>query len=121
MAQQWLTLVLGLIVATIAVMMTVLTTQLHTDSSFTGASLVALMSFGELVAGIVRAYTQLETSIGAVSRLRSFSTKVPREDEFTGDVLEPEETWPHNGNVEMKNIYAAYEYVPRVYHLLPAG
>lgn len=64
MIQNWLNLVLGLVVMIIAVILTSLAVKLRTGSGFTGASLVTLMSFGEMLTGIVLFMTQLETSIG---------------------------------------------------------
>lgn len=107
MAQQWLILTLDLVVAVMAIMLTALASQLRANSGFTGASLVTLMTFGENLAGIVRAYTQVETSLGAISRLRTFSEKVPREDE-NEESFEPPPTWPEYGRLELKEISASY-------------
>ena len=78
MIQRWLTFVLYLVVAAMAILVVVLTTQVRliTGTGFAGASLVTLMSFGDIVSQLIMMYTQLETSIGAVSRLKSFSEKI---------------------------------------------
>lgn len=64
MVQDWLILVLGLVVMFVAVMLTALVVKLRAGSGFTGASLVTLMGFAESLSGIVIFLTQLETSIG---------------------------------------------------------
>jgi ATP-binding cassette, subfamily C (CFTR/MRP), member 1 len=105
--QQWLGLTLQIVVAVIAIILTTLATQLRTNSGFTGASLVTLMQFGEAVTTIIRYYTMLETSIGAVSRLKTFSEKVVPEDLLGEDVVPPEE-WPQNGQIEINGVSASY-------------
>lgn len=107
MAQQWLILILDLIVAMLAIMLTALSSQLRSNTGFTGASLVTLMTFGEAMVSLVRHYTQLETSIGAISRLKTFSEKVPQEP-TTGEESEPPESWPPSGRIELKDVSASY-------------
>jgi energy-converting hydrogenase Eha subunit F len=63
----------------IAAVLTTLAVRLHSNSSFAGASMYSLMSFGEGLSGIVIYYTRLETSIGAIARLKTFNeTSHPR-------------------------------------------
>lgn len=69
MIQQWLTLVLKIVVIVMAVTLTALAVKLRSNSGFTGASLVTLMQLDENLSGIVMFYTMMETSIGAISRL----------------------------------------------------
>jgi ATP-binding cassette, subfamily C (CFTR/MRP), member 1 len=107
MIQQWLVLTLQILVAVIAIILTTLATQLRTNSGFTGASLVTLMSFGESMSVMIRVYTSLETSIGAVSRLKTFSERVNPED-LSGEDISPPEEWPQNGHIEIKSISASY-------------
>ncbi|KAF2645937.1 P-loop containing nucleoside triphosphate hydrolase protein [Massarina eburnea CBS 473.64] len=107
MIQEWLNLVLGLVVMVIAVILVTLSVQLHSKSAFAGASLYSLISLGENLAGIVKFYTRLETSIGAVSRLRTFSETVVPEDRDDEDAV-PSESWPTNGVIEIKGISATY-------------
>ena len=107
MIQQWLTLTLQMVVAFIAILLTALTTQLRASSGLTGASVVALMGFGETVIIIIRSYTKLETSIGAVARLTSFSEQVKPED-MPGEHMVPETAWPQHGAVEISGASASY-------------
>lgn len=107
MIQQWLNVVLELVVAVLATVLTALAVQLHSNSGFTGASLVTLMSFGENLSGIVIFFTRLETSIGAIARLKTFNETVKPEDK-DGEDLVPPEDWPQKGVIEMKGISASY-------------
>lgn len=107
MIQSWLTLVLNIVVMVMAALLTTLAVRLHANSGFAGASLVTLMSFGDNLAGIVTFYTSLETSIGAIARLKTFSETVRPEEKEDEDVVPPEQ-WPRHGLVELKGISASY-------------
>ena len=107
MIQQWLTLVLNLVIAVLAIILVTLVTRLRASSSFTGVGLVSLMSFGEMLSSVVRSWTQLETSIGAVSRLKSFSENVESEN-LPGEVEVPTEEWPQYGRIEIDRVSARY-------------
>ena len=108
MIQKWLNLVLDLVVMVVAAVLTTLAVRLHSNSGFTGASLVTLMGFGESLSGIVIYYTRLETSIGAIGRLKAFNENVKPEDLDEEDIIPPEQ-WPQSGVVEMKGVSASYE------------
>lgn len=108
MIQQWLNLVLNLVVAVIAAVLTTLAVQLHSNSGFTGASLVTLMSFGDNLSGIVIYFTRLETSIGALARLKTFNDTVKPEDKNEEDLVPPKD-WPQKGVIDMKAVSASYE------------
>ncbi|KAJ5375709.1 ABC transporter integral membrane type 1 [Penicillium concentricum] len=107
MIQQWLNLVLDIVVMVIAVVITTLAVRLHSNSAFAGASLFSVMSFGEIMSGIVTYYTKLETSIGAIARLKVFSEDVKPEDRDEEDIVPPT-LWPQNGVVELKGVSASY-------------
>lgn len=108
MIQQWLNLVLDLVVMVMAAILTTLAVRLpSTNSGFTGASLVTLMSFGENLSGFVIFYTRLETSIGAIARLKTFNETVTAEDKDDEDIVPPEQ-WPQRGVIEFQNVSAHY-------------
>lgn len=114
MVQLWLLLAMNVMVLALATLLTVLATQLRTNPGFAGASLVSLMSFGTLIAVLVRDYTAFETSIGAVSRLKTFSEDTKTEDQ-DGEDLRPEEQWPMQGSVMIEGLSASYELVCLLY------
>ncbi|KAK4152002.1 canalicular multispecific organic anion transporter 1 [Chaetomidium leptoderma] len=107
MIQRWLALTLQLVVAVLALAVVTLATQLRSNTAFTGASLIALMSFGDGLTQFIRFYTLLETSIGAVSRLKAFSENVKPESKEGEDVVPPKE-WPLKGGIEINGVSAAY-------------
>jgi len=110
MIQRWLAFTLEMIVALLAVAVVVLATQLRSNQALAGAGLVTLMVFGDNLTAIIRFYTQLETSIGAVSRLKSFGEKVESENRPGEDLVPPKE-WPRKGEIEIKGVSASYGYV----------
>ncbi|KAF6816591.1 ABC transporter [Colletotrichum plurivorum] len=105
--QRWLAFVLGMVVAVLALSVVTLSTQLRSNAGFAGASMVSLMSFGKILANLVQMYTQLETSIGAVGRLKSFSDATPRE-QMDGDHWAVPASWPESGKIEVKGVSASY-------------
>ncbi|KAI9043097.1 canalicular multispecific organic anion transporter 1 [Aspergillus affinis] len=111
MVQEWLSLVLNLIVMVIAAVMTTLAVHLQSSSAFAGASMYSLMSFWESLSGIVVYYTRLETSIGAIARLKAFNDTVTpegREGPGEEDII-PDESWPDRGLVELRGVSARYK------------
>lgn len=109
MIQEWLTLVLGLVVMVVAVVLVTLAVQFHSQSAFAGAALYSLITLGENLAGIVIHYTRLETSIGAIARLKTFNETVKPEDKEEEQVVPPEQ-WPQAGVIEIRGVSAAYKY-----------
>lgn len=112
MVQRWLNFSLDVVVSFLAALVVILATQIpsNTRTGFTGASLVTLMSFGSMISSFVRSYIEMEVSIGAVSRIKSFSEKVPSED-LPGEDLIPPKSWPCRGDIEIKAVSASYEEV----------
>lgn len=107
MIQEWLNLVLNLVVMVIAAALTTLAVCMRSNSAFAGASLFSLMSFGTNLSEIVIYYTKLEISIGAIARLKTFNETVTPEDLETEDIV-PDENWPRRGMVELKGVSARY-------------
>ncbi|KAI8189652.1 ABC transporter FUM19 [Colletotrichum sp. SAR 10_76] len=107
MAQQWLMLTMNIIVAVVAVLLVALATQLRSDTGNVGAGLVTLITLGGTLTTIVVAYTGLETSLGAIGRLKAFGEETEREDSV-GDDITPDEAWPLNGHVDISNVDVSY-------------
>ncbi|KAJ3497544.1 hypothetical protein NLG97_g1819 [Lecanicillium saksenae] len=107
MIQRWLHLALSLIVMITATIMVALMTQLGTGAAISGASLVTLMTLSQSLIDVVRFYTSFETSIGAVSRLRTFS-ETTKSEARSGVSIPPLETWPHTGQITVTNVWASY-------------
>ncbi|KAI8957592.1 P-loop containing nucleoside triphosphate hydrolase protein [Daldinia sp. FL1419] len=107
MIQRWLGFVLQLVVTAMAFILVTLAVQLRSNGAFTGAALVALISFGSNLSFMVRTYTALETSIGAISRLKSFSERV-RSESLEGEDIIPPLNWPVRGGIHIKGVSASY-------------
>ncbi|TVY56754.1 ABC transporter FUM19 [Lachnellula cervina] len=107
MNQNWLNLVLGLVVMVMSAVLTALVIFLRSDSGLTGASMVTLMGFGTELTFIVLALTQLETSLGAISRCRKFATTAQTENQ-DGEDIEPPQYWPSQGVITVDCVSASY-------------
>ncbi|KAH8898771.1 P-loop containing nucleoside triphosphate hydrolase protein [Thozetella sp. PMI_491] len=112
-AQQWLTLTMNIIVALIAAILVALSTQLGSDAGNVGAGLVTLISLGGTLTTIVVAYTGLETSLGAISRLKTFGEETEQEGHEHDDVV-PDMQWPTGGRVQMHDVRASYDGTHRI-------
>jgi ABC-type multidrug transport system fused ATPase/permease subunit len=107
--QRWLALVLDLIVTGMAIILMVLVVQLRDKISpgHVGLALLNVMSFSETLANIIKNWTQLETSLGAIARIRSFAESTADENRPEEHHIVPEK-WPMHGAIEFKNIIASY-------------
>lgn len=107
MVQRWLGFTLQMLVALLAVVVVTLATQVRSSTALTGASLITLMTFGDVLKYIIRWWTQLETSIGAISRLKSFGENVKSES-LDGEDIKPPREWPLRGAIEISGVSASY-------------
>lgn len=64
------------------------------------------MDFGSNFQTVIKAWTDLETSLSAVTRIRQFSQS-PFEDRDATDA-DPPDSWPKNGSVQFKGVVASY-------------
>ncbi|KAE8326609.1 P-loop containing nucleoside triphosphate hydrolase protein [Aspergillus sergii] len=77
--QQWLTLVLDLVVGGIAVLLAAVVTSLKGNFSAAsiGVALNMLLTFNQTITRTIKMWTMVEISIGAVSRVRNFVQDTP--------------------------------------------
>ncbi|OHE94372.1 ABC transporter [Colletotrichum orchidophilum] len=113
--QKWLLLVLNLVVAALAVLLVASAVALRNtvDAGLLGVALVSVMTFGQLLTQLLNYWAQLETSLGAVARIREFEAETPSE-EGTGDGGNPAAKeagpgWPLGGRIAIRNVSAAYD------------
>ncbi|EFR04178.1 canalicular multispecific organic anion transporter 1 [Nannizzia gypsea CBS 118893] len=111
MIQRWLTFVLDVIVAFLAVIVVTLAVILKASGGLTGVALTQVLSLNLILTSIIIAWTALETSIGSVSRIKHFTNCTPSEHK-SSEVIEPPLDWPHRGRVDINNITAYYESRP---------
>ena len=107
--QRWLNLVLNLIVGAVAVLLVTVAVKFRgsSDAGLIGLALVTLVGFTQILKQLVTNWTLLETSAGAVSRIRSFTADVKSEN-LPNEYQEPPEKWPSKGAIEFQNITASH-------------
>lgn len=107
--QRWLNLVLDLVVAALAVILVALAVQLRntTSAGLIGVALNNVLGLNSVLSALIREWTQMETSLGAISRIRSFEMDTVPE-ELPGEDQVPPEKWPERGMIEFHNVTASY-------------
>ncbi|KAJ5546687.1 hypothetical protein N7494_004272 [Penicillium frequentans] len=108
--QRWLTLSLDFVVAGIAILLIVLVVVLRGTSFNTGSIGVALLNviqFSQTIKLAVTFWTNLETHIGSIQRIKDFTKTVESEDQ-PGEDREVPPNWPSKGAVSFHSVSAAY-------------
>jgi ATP-binding cassette subfamily C (CFTR/MRP) protein 1 len=107
--QQWLTLVLDLIVGAIAVILAASTTSFNDNINVAtiGVGLNLVLTFNQDLGQTIISWISMETSIGAVSRVQTFVQDTPSEERQVCRLL-PENGWPSRGLVKFENVTAGY-------------
>ncbi|KAL6875382.1 P-loop containing nucleoside triphosphate hydrolase protein [Trichoderma longibrachiatum] len=108
--QRWLTLVLDLVVAVLTVLLVVFAVVLRgrLNPSLLGVALVNMMNLGLNLKGIILAWSQLETSLGAVTRIKNFEETTPSE-LLPEETFVPPEEWPSRGSIDFVNLSVQYD------------
>ncbi|KAM0263319.1 hypothetical protein ACHAPA_008810 [Fusarium lateritium] len=108
--QRWLTLVLDMIVTVIAVLVVVLVTQLRgvLPTGLIGVALVNIIQFSQHLKLLMTFWTTLETHIGAISRIKSFTTDTDSEHE-PQEKEQPPSVWPSKGTIVFDQVWAGYK------------
>lgn len=107
--QRWLALVLDLFVtvmATLLVAFVVLIPSM-TNTGIVAIALYNILGFSQSLAALISSWTDLETSLGAVSRLRTFQTQTPKE-LLPVTHLDPPSGWPSRGHIYINDVSASY-------------
>ncbi|KAL3444260.1 P-loop containing nucleoside triphosphate hydrolase protein [Aspergillus insuetus] len=109
-AQIWLTLTLDIIVAALAIILvSVAVTVRNSSAASIGLALVNLISFGANMKGFVYNWTMLENAMGAIARVRSFTSDTPCEVR-PAESEEPGPGWPQRGMIRFRNVTASYDF-----------
>lgn len=108
--QQWLTLVLDLVVGAIAVILVAMITSLkgRFDPSSIGVALNLLLSFNQSLTQLIKMWTMMETSIGAVSRVDNFIKTTPSQKRLSVQTVPPPPEWPYSGSISFRRLSAGY-------------
>lgn len=80
--QRWLALTLDLSVLAIAVVLVTFGLNTTTSQSAIGLALVNVMTLSETLSQLINSWIDLETSLGAIARLRTFLDKTPAEEDW---------------------------------------
>ena len=107
--QRWLTLILDLVVAAIAVLLIVLVVELRgtLSAGYVGVALLNVILFSQNLKLVLTFWTTLETHIGAISRIKIF-TKTSLSENLPEEKETPPPTWPSRGAVEFETVSASY-------------
>ncbi|KAH8694908.1 ABC transporter [Talaromyces proteolyticus] len=107
--QRWLTLVLDIVVAIVAVLLISLAVALRSqiNPGFLGVAMVNVMNLSTALTNLVNFWTLLETSLGAVRRIKDFTENTESENLAGEDQIPPPE-WPVKGDLALIGISAAY-------------
>ncbi|KAF7522055.1 hypothetical protein PCG10_007679 [Penicillium crustosum] len=106
--QCWLTLVLNLIVMGIVVVLVVLAIELrNTSGGALGVALNNVTAISATLAYVIEAWTSLETSIGALARLKSFEAETPTE-HLPRECYTPTNAWPSEGRIQFIDLALSY-------------
>ena len=110
--QRWLNVVLDLFVAGIAlVLVSIAVGYRHTTSQGAiGLAMVNIIAFNASLTMLINSWTDLETSLGAISRLISFLEETPNENGKDEEQY-PTSGWPTKGEIEFLDVTARYRYV----------
>lgn len=106
--QRWLRLVLDLITAALAVIVVALavSTRSTTSAGLLGVALTNVLSFSQSLNRLVTEWTTLETSLGAVARVRSFASNTEKETEGAMSTLS--NSFIAQGALSFRNVRARY-------------
>ncbi|KAK0708156.1 putative ABC transporter [Lasiosphaeris hirsuta] len=107
--QRWLNIVLDLMAAGIATSVIAIAVALrgHVSGGQVGVALNIMLVANTTLLRLVESWTNLEVSLGAISRLKMLESSTPSEGE-TGEDFRPLEYWPSRGTVNFDNITASY-------------
>lgn len=120
-AQRWLTFAVNMMIMLLAVaLITVATTLRETiGPGYVGVAMSNILAFSFTAQAVITSWVQLEVSLGAVARIRSFAMHTESEDDLAAKRLpdgkqlqKPTESegkmWPSKGRIEVAGFSASY-------------
>jgi ABC-type multidrug transport system fused ATPase/permease subunit len=96
-------------VAVLATILMVLVVKLrsHFAPQFVALAVLNVMTFSQTLAFVIQGWTQLETSFGAVARVKTFCGETANENSAS-EVSSVPENWPSRGHITIENLTAPY-------------
>jgi ABC-type multidrug transport system fused ATPase/permease subunit len=109
--QRWLNVVLDLLTAAIAVVVVALAMGLRETSSAgsIGVALINVLAFNQNINVLITAWTTMETSLGAIARIKNFEASTASEDHAEQLGPKPPTSWPNAGEVTVSGASLAYD------------
>ncbi|KFY94605.1 hypothetical protein V500_03137 [Pseudogymnoascus sp. VKM F-4518 (FW-2643)] len=118
--QRWLILVIDLLIAALAVILVALIVRFRysADAGFVGLALINIMSFNMTLLAVIIHWTATETSLGAVSRLKSFVDTTHLEN-LPVESQDVPPQWPLEGSIILSDVSASYalDQLPALYNI----
>ncbi|KAF2488718.1 putative multidrug resistance protein [Lophium mytilinum] len=107
--QRWLALILDLMIAVIGVIVIALAVRVPGTSSGAaiGIALNNVLGFNQSLRLLIDSWTQFETSLGAIARVKNFEAEVLPEDR-PEEIAEVPASWPESGAIDFENVSASY-------------
>ncbi|KAL2880163.1 hypothetical protein SGCOL_004548 [Colletotrichum sp. CLE4] len=107
--QQWLGIVLDLMVAAIATGLITIAVFVRgtTTAGQIGMALNIVLVANATLLSLVTSWTNMEISLGSISRLKTLEADTPKEDQRHEDFV-PTEAWPSSGAVEFDKVTVSY-------------
>jgi ATP-binding cassette, subfamily C (CFTR/MRP), member 1 len=107
--QRWLNLMLDLIVAfTIILTMSI---AMGLRSGFSGGelglTLTSITTISQTLSYVIQSWTSMETSVGALMRLKAFLKETPVE-YLPQEIKVPSQRWPSRGQLSFKDVTVNY-------------
>lgn len=107
--QRWLGLVSDLcVLGVVTILVTVaLCRQDSTSQNAIGLALLIVIQFGDSIVALLTTWVDIETSLGAIARVRAFNETTPTEEDHGGAEL-PSGSFKQ-GSVKMADVSATYK------------
>jgi ABC-type multidrug transport system fused ATPase/permease subunit len=108
--QQCLGFFLDMLVAVLAVILVAIVVFLRDkfDPGDVGVALVMVMTFNSVLMQLIKDWTNMETSIGAVSRVKVYSATTELEESTADRTLSLPIQWPSAGAIEFSDVVARH-------------
>ncbi|KAF3012558.1 hypothetical protein E8E14_000617 [Neopestalotiopsis sp. 37M] len=107
--QGWLNFVLDILVTIIAAVLVavVVSWKAKFSAGNVGVSLIMVMTFSAALTRLIKVWTMMESSIGAVARIKQFVADTESE-ETSLHKVELAQNWPMQGNINITSLIAAH-------------
>lgn len=108
--QQWLNVVMDLFITGIAMVLVSFAVEFTSTTSHgaIGLSMVTLIGFNNSLSRVISSWTNMETSLGAIARLRDFIWDTPQE-AAASQSSEPPKLWPLTGAIKINGLTSTYQ------------